>query len=234
MKQKRKIETGGSMYRVMPEEIKKLLKSSGVVAVLEIEDERDAVDTARALIKGGVTVIELALRSKAAVPSIDLIAKNVPEMNIGVGTILHRDQLKHVVDLGAHFGVSPGLNESVVHEAISLQFPFAPGVATASEIEKAYSLGCDMLKLFPATPLGGIDYLKAVSAPYKHLNLTYFPLGGVTKESLSSWAKVENVLTVGGSWIATRDLIKMHQYEEITRRATEAMSIWNEVRGDTK
>lgn len=220
------------MYRVMPEEIKDLLKTSGVVAVLEIEDEKDAVETAKALVAGGITVIELALRSAAAVPSIDLIHKEVPEMNIGVGTILHPDQIAHVKDLGALFGVSPGLNENVVKEAINQNFPFAPGVATASEIEKAVTLGCDILKLFPATPLGGIGYLKAVSAPYKHLNLSYFPLGGVTLESLESWAKVPNVLTVGGSWIAPKDLIKNHQFDEITKRAKEAVSIWKKARGE--
>ncbi len=153
-------------------------------------------------------------------------------MNIGIGTILHPDQVKHVKDLGALFGVSPGLNESVVKEAIHQQFPFAPGVATASEIERAVVLGCDMLKFFPATPLGGIDYLKAVSAPYKHLNLTYFPLGSVTFDNLESWAKVPNVLTIGGSWIAPKGLIKDHQFNEITKRAKEALSIWKKVRGE--
>ena len=216
----------------MSESIKALLKKSGVVAVLEIEDQNDAVDTAKALVKGGITVIELALRSEAAIPSIGLIKKFVPEMNIGIGTLLYPEQIKQVVDLGALFGVSPGLNADVVNEAIKYKFPFAPGVATASEIEKAYSLGCDMLKLFPATQLGGIGYLQAVSAPYKHLGLTYFPLGGVTKDSLESWAKVPNVLTVGGSWIATRDLIREHKYDEITKRAQEAMSIWKTAKGE--
>ncbi|NCB01038.1 MAG: bifunctional 4-hydroxy-2-oxoglutarate aldolase/2-dehydro-3-deoxy-phosphogluconate aldolase [Spirochaetia bacterium] len=222
------------MYKVMNSEIKTLIKNSGVVAVLEIEDSSCAVETARALIKGGVTVIELALRSAAAVPSIALIKEHVREMNIGVGTILHPDQIQHVMELGALFGVSPGLNEKVVESAILHKFPFAPGVATASEIEKAVTYGCDVLKLFPATPLGGIEYLKAVSAPYKHLNLSYFPLGGITLESLPRWAKVENVLTVGGSWIATKDLIREHNYDEITRRAKIAMDIWNKERGVVK
>lgn len=220
------------MYRVMPDAIKALLEKSGVVAVLEIENQEDAVDTAKALVRGGVTVIELALRSKAAIPSIGLIKRHVPEMNIGIGTLLFPDQIQQVVDLGALFGVSPGLNVDVVKEAIKHKFPFAPGVATASEIEKAYSLGCDMLKLFPAKPLGGIEYLKAVGAPYKHLNLSYFPLGGVTKDSLENWAKVPNVLTVGGSWIATKNLIREHKYDEITQRAQEAMSIWKKAKGE--
>ena len=217
--------------KVMPADIQQKIADGGVVAVLSIENVADAVPVAQALVEGGITVIELALRSDAAIPSIEQIVKHVPQMNVGVGTILFKDQVKKVKDLGALFGVSPGLNAEIVKEAVENGFPFAPGISTASEIELAYSLGCDMLKLFPAGPLGGPDYLKAMGAPYKHLNLRYFPLGGVSQKTLPSWGELSNVITVGGSWIANRQLIAEHRFEEIASAAAVAQKKWKEIRG---
>jgi len=217
--------------KVMPSEIQDTVANGGVVAVLSIENVNDAVPTAQALVDGGITVIELALRSEAALPAIEQIITHVPQMHVGVGTILFKDQVKKVQDMGALFGVSPGFNPEIVKEASALNFPFAPGISTASEIEAAYALGCDMLKLFPAGPLGGVDYLKAMSAPYNHLNLRYFPLGGVSEKTLRSWAQMSSVITVGGSWIANKQLIAEHKFEEITHRAIEAQKRWKESRG---
>ncbi|ERJ93301.1 bifunctional 4-hydroxy-2-oxoglutarate aldolase/2-dehydro-3-deoxy-phosphogluconate aldolase [Treponema lecithinolyticum] len=206
------------------------LEKRAVVAVLEIESAENAVPTAKALAAGGVTAIELALRTDAAEPSIALIKKEVPEMMIGIGTIILSGQAKRVKKAGASFGVAPGLNANIVKEAIACGLPFAPGVATASEIEQAYALGCKLLKLFPAGPLGGIPYLKSVLTPYKHLGLKYFPLGGVTEDTLADYAAVPQVAAIGGSWIATRDLISSKNWAEIERRSKKACEIWKGAR----
>ncbi len=219
------------MHAVRTDSIQEILADRGIVAVLEIDDVETAVPVAEALIAGGVTVIELALRTPAALPAMKRISLEVPEMIIGAGTVIQRGQAQAVLDHGASFGVSPGYNPKILEEALSCKLPFAPGVATASEVEGAVDQGCSVLKLFPAEQLGGIPYLKGLSAPYAHLGLQYFPLGGVTEESLPGWAELKQVITVGGSWIAKRDLIKTNQYAEITKRAAKATDLWNRARG---
>ena len=214
----------------MTREIQEKIADGGIIAVLEIEDERNAVPAANALLEGGITVIELALRSPAAVPSISLIAKEAPKMYTGAGTIIEAGQATMAKKLGACFGVSPGLNAEIVKEALAADLPFAPGIATPSELGLAVSLGCRVVKFFPAEGMGGLNYLKSVNGPYNHLGIKYIPLGGVTVENLASYAKFGPVLAVGGSWIAGKELINDQNWKEITRRAREAKEIWNKNR----
>lgn len=214
----------------LSKEIKEELEKRGVIAVLEIEREEDAVPAARALVKGGVTAIELALRTKASMPSISLIRENVPEMMIGIGTIIRKDQVEKVKNAGADFGVAPGFNPNIVAEADRLSFPFAPGIATASELEGALEMNNDVLKLFPAEPLGGIKYLNSMAGPYSYLGLKFIPLGGVTLENLPQWAESGRVIAVGGTWIAKKSLIKDKNWDQITRNAEEAVKVWKEKR----
>lgn len=206
------------------------IKRRGVVAVLEIEQVEDAVPCAKALVDGGISCIELALRTKAAAEAIKAIKKEVPSMLIGAGTVISSGQAKLVKEMGADFAVAPGLNPKIMNEALSIGLPFAPGVATASDIEQAIEFGCKLLKLFPAGPLGGVDYLKAVSAPYKYLDLQYFPLGGISQKSLAEWAEQDNVFTIGGSWIAKRDLIKNHDWKKITELSQAASNEWKKLK----
>ncbi|MBI9094041.1 MAG: bifunctional 4-hydroxy-2-oxoglutarate aldolase/2-dehydro-3-deoxy-phosphogluconate aldolase [Sphaerochaeta sp.] len=222
------------MKKSMCEEIQSELAKRAVVAVLVIDDARDAVPVAQALVKGGITAIELALRTEAAPSAIKEIHDNVPEMMIGIGTVIKTGQARMVKDLGADFAVSPGFNPRILQEAIACGLPFAPGISTASELELAYEQGCDFLKLFPAGPLGGIPYFKAMAGPYSYLGINFFPLGGVSEDTLSEWASLKNVLSVGGSWIAPTNLIKEKQYEEITRRAEKAIKIWNDTKRGLK
>jgi len=211
----------------MPNEIQEKIASEGIIAVLEIESEQNAVPLAHALLEGGITVIELALRTPAAFPSISLIAKDVPQMYIGVGTIIEPGQAAMVKkENGARFGVSPGINPIIVKEAIEAELPFAPGIATPSDIEQAISLGCRVVKFFPAEGLGGLSYLKSINAPYNHLGVKYIPLGGVSVDNLASYAQFDRILAIGGSWIAPKDLIKAQNWSEITKRAKEAKEIW--------
>jgi len=219
------------MKLTMPKEIQDEIAKEGIIAVLEIEFESNAVPLAKALLDGGITVIELALRTKAAFPSISLIAKEFPQMYIGIGTIIELGQAAMVKkEPSVRFGVSPGINPEIVKEAIAVDLPFAPGIATPSELEQAISLGCRVVKLFPAEGMGGLPYLKSINGPYNHLGVKYIPLGGVTVNNLADYAQFSPVLAIGGSWIAPKDLINAQNWAEITRRAREAKDIWNKNR----
>ncbi|GHT53323.1 2-dehydro-3-deoxy-phosphogluconate aldolase [Spirochaetia bacterium] len=219
------------MNPLIPQVIKAEIAAKGIIAVLEIEQEADAVPIARALAEGGVTAIELALRTPAAEPSIALIAKGVPEIMIGIGTIIETGQAERMKKQGGVcFGVSPGINPQIVKEAAACDLPFAPGIATPSELELALSLGCRIVKFFPSEGMGGLSFLKSMDAPYKHLGVKYIPLGGISEDNLAAYASLPQVLAVGGSWIAARDLIKKADWQEITRRARAAKLIWDKNR----
>jgi 2-dehydro-3-deoxyphosphogluconate aldolase/(4S)-4-hydroxy-2-oxoglutarate aldolase len=219
------------MKLTMSKEIQDEIAKEGIIAVLEIESEQNAVPLAKALLDGGVKVIELALRTPASVPSIALIAKEVPQMYIGIGTIIEAGQASMVKKQnGVRFGVSPGLNPEIVREAIAADLPFAPGIATPSELEQAISLGCRVVKVFPVEGMGGLSYLKSINGPYNHLGIKYIPLGGLTVNNLVDYAKFNPVLAIGGSWIANKELIRAQDWKEITRRAREAKEIWDSIR----
>ena len=215
---------------MMDDNLIKELEQKAIVAVLVIDDLGTAVDSAKALVAGDITAIELALRTPVSYKAIELIHKNVPEMMIGVGTVIKSGQAKIVKELGASFAVAPGLNPNIMEEAKECNLPFAPGISTASELEKAIEQGCKLVKLFPAEALGGVNYFKAMSGPYKYLGLKYFPLGGVSEENLHLWANEKDICPIGGSWIAKSSLIKERNYEEITKRAIKAMDIYKKVK----
>ena len=215
----------------MPQEIIETLEEKGIIAVLEIEKESDAVLVAQALLEGGVSAIELALRTPASEPSISLIADKFPEMMIGIGTIIEGGQAARVKRCkGVRFGVSPGINPVIVGEALSCELPFAPGIATPSELEQALSLGCRVVKFFPAEGMGGLSFLKSMDAPYKHLGVRYIPLGGVSQNNLADYANTSQILAIGGSWIANKELIKAGNWNEITRGAKAAKELWDTIR----
>jgi len=209
----------------------KELKAKGLIAVMVIEDVADAVPVARALVEGGVTAMELTLRTPSAMDALDRIVREVPEMMAGVGTILTPMQVREVASLKADYGVSPGLNRRVVEEAIKIGLPFAPGVSTASEIEAGIEMGCRVLKFFPAENMGGLKYLDAVNNPYGFLGLQYIPLGGLNMQNLASWLEKDYILAVGGSWIAPKNLIKQKAWRTIRENAIQAMKVFHDVRG---
>ena len=207
------------------------IHESGVIAVLVFDEAENAVPLARALLEGHVNMMELTLRTPAAMDALKEIKANVPEMIVGIGTILNPDQVQEVHEAGAVFGVAPGLNPNVVQAAQKVGLPFYPGVATPSDIEKAVELGCSILKFFPAEPSGGLGYLKSMAGPYAHLDLKYIPLGGVNASNISNYLESPLVLGVGGSWIATRQLIHNQDWKTITQNALEATQIIKEMRG---
>ncbi len=220
----------GVNIAMMNENVLKKLEQSGIAAVLELDSVDDAVPAAKALIAGGVTAIELALRTPAAEPAIPIIRKEVPELLLGIGTLIMPGQAERVKHLGADFALAPGYNGKIVQEAQDCGLSFAPGVATASEIEAALAAGCTFLKFFPAASLGGASYLKSVSAPYKHLGLQYFPLGGISEQNMIEYAALPQVTAVGGTWIAPRSLIQAKNWTEIESRARKAVEIWKNAR----
>jgi 2-dehydro-3-deoxyphosphogluconate aldolase/(4S)-4-hydroxy-2-oxoglutarate aldolase len=209
------------------------IRSCGVVAVLVVDDTRHAVPLAQALLEGGVDVMELTLRTEAALQSLALIRQQVPDMLAGIGTILTPAQVRQVTEAGGAFGMAPGTNPQVIKAAKAIGLPFAPGILTPSDVEAAVELGCRHLKFFPAEPSGGIPYLESLSAPYAHLGIDYIPLGGIHPENLASYLAEPMVLGVGGSWLAPRDVIRREDWYTITSHAQQARKIVQQVRGGT-
>ena len=203
------------------------IQKAPVIAVLVVDEPESALPLARALIRGGISAIELTLRTPAALEALERIRAGAPEILAGIGTILNREQVKAVKERGGAFGVAPGLNSDVVTAARELSLPFAPGIMTPSEIETAYALGCTVMKLFPSEPAGGLEYLKSINAPYAHLGIKYIPLGGVSLDNLRSYLACPEILAVGGSWLAPRKLIQEKAWDEISRNCERASEIVN-------
>lgn len=201
------------------------VEEAGVLAVLIIERAEDAAPLAEALLAGGVRAMELTLRSDAALPAIAQVARTAPEMLVGAGTVLRPDQVAAVYEAGAAFAVSPGVNPKIVSAAADVGLPFAPGIATPTDIEIAVEMGCRMLKFFPAELLGGLPYLRSVAAPYNHLGVKYVPLGGVKQDNLADYLDEPLIAAVGGSWLAPQELLAAQDWAAITARAQAASDV---------
>ena len=208
---------------IFPEEMIQRLEKSGVVAGFSIENAERAAPLARALLDGGIEAIELTFRTPAALDALKAISAAVPEMLIGVGTILTPEQVLEVKAAGAHFAVSPGMNPRVVRAAIEAGVPFAPGICTPSDLEAAIELGCRFVKFFPAEASGGVRYLRSMAAPYKHLGIQYFPLGGLNSENMIEYLQEPHIPTIGGSWIVKNELVENEDWAGITARAAEVI-----------
>ncbi|EMI53036.1 KDPG and KHG aldolase [Rhodopirellula sallentina SM41] len=178
-----------------------------------------AVPIAEALLAGGIHAIELTLRTPAGMDAIKSIAENVPDILLGVGTILSPETVAKTKSAGADFGVSPGMNPRVIRAAQEVGLPFAPGIATPSDLEAAIEMGCRFVKFFPAEATGGISYLRSMAAPYQHLQIEYFPLGGINAGNMGDYLCEPNIPAVGGSWIVERELVEKEDWAGITERA---------------
>jgi len=211
-----------AMNQLFPSTLLEKVRQAKIVAVVIIDDASDAVPLAGALVAGGISAIELTLRTPAAFESLRRIREAYPDLMAGLGTVLTGGQVDEAVAAGAAFAVAPGFNANVVRAAKSAGLAFAPGIATPSDIEGAAELGCKLLKFFPAEPSGGLSYLNAMSAPYAHLELDYIPLGGLTEENFTRYLSLKNVPAVGGSWIAPRDLIQKKDWTAISANARRA------------
>jgi 2-dehydro-3-deoxyphosphogluconate aldolase / (4S)-4-hydroxy-2-oxoglutarate aldolase len=214
-------------------ELSRQISHCGIVAVVILDRVQDALPVAQSLVAGGVTAMELTLRTPVALEALRVVRAEVPSMIAGVGTILTPDQVKLAKESGADFGVAPGMNSRVLRAAREARLSFAPGVITPSDIEAAIEHECELLKFFPAEPSGGLSYLNSIAAPYLHLGLKFVPLGGLNPSNMASYLADPKIAALGGSWLAPRDLIKVGAWKEITELATQAVTTIKSVRGST-
>jgi 2-dehydro-3-deoxyphosphogluconate aldolase/(4S)-4-hydroxy-2-oxoglutarate aldolase len=198
-----------------------ILKVSPIIPVITIDNADDAVDLAIALAKGGINVMEITLRTDCAIKAIENVAKNLPNMVVGAGTVLNCEQFDAVCEAGAKFVISPGFTTKLLEHASKQNIPLIPGVGTASEIMTAIEFGFDTFKLFPANIVGGVGALKAFSGPFKNIN--FCPTGGVNLQNMNEFLSVENVLCVGGTWLTPKEDINAHRFNNITNYCKEAL-----------
>ena len=191
------------------------IKKYSVIPVIAIENLDDALPLADALVEGGLPLIEITFRTKVDARVIAKLRDEKPEILLGAGTILDKDELKAAIDNGASFGVAPGLNPLIVEEALKNNFPFMPGIMTPSDLEKGLSLGITHFKFFPAGAAGGISYLSSLAAPYSHKGVQFVPTGGVNTENLKDYLSLDTVMAVGGTWIAKSADINSGNWEKI-------------------
>jgi len=200
-----------------------LFRGVSVIPVLTIDRERDAVPLARALWEGGLGVIEVTLRTPAAAAAIGAIARELPQVVVGAGTLQRAADVAAAVHAGARFLVSPGTTPELAASALATELPYLPGVATPSEIMAARALGLCLMKLFPAEALGGAAFLKALAPVFP--GVAFCPTGGIDERSAAGYLALPNVAMVGGSWMAPKDAIAAGDWVRVRRLAERAAAI---------
>lgn len=193
---------------------------SRVVPVIALTDAAQAVPLAHALLAGGIDVMEITLRTEAGLAAIEAVARSVPEMHLGAGTVTRVADVQRVVDAGARFALSPGCTPAMVEAVRAAQLPFVPGVMTPSEVMTARDLGFGLMKLFPAAQAGGLAMLQALGGPLS--DVRFCPTGGVSLQNMASFLALKNVAMVGGSWLTPADALAAGDWGRITRLAQEA------------
>ena len=196
------------------------LARAGVVPVVVIDDAKDAVPTANAMVAGGIDVMEITFRTAAAPEAIKAVAENCPDMLVGAGTILNVEQCKLAIEMGAQFIVSPGFDADVVRYCIENGVTVTPGCVTPTEITAAVNMGLKVVKFFPANVYGGLNAMKNLSAPFG--GVKFMPTGGVNTANIKEYISAPFIHAVGGSWICPKDAIKSGEFEKITQLCKEA------------
>jgi 2-dehydro-3-deoxyphosphogluconate aldolase/(4S)-4-hydroxy-2-oxoglutarate aldolase len=191
-----------------------LFKQATIIPVLTIDRLEDAVPLAKALVAGGVRVLEVTLRTPVAIPAAKAIMVDVPEAIVGIGTILNAADLVRAEALGAKFGISPGATPDLLEAATASALPFAPGIATASDLMQALAHGFNLVKFFPAEQSGGIKALRALAGPFP--DVRFCPTGGIGEANAASWLGEPNVVAVGGSWLCPAGDIRSANWAGIT------------------
>jgi 2-dehydro-3-deoxyphosphogluconate aldolase/(4S)-4-hydroxy-2-oxoglutarate aldolase len=198
------------------------LGSARLLPVLIIDRESDAQPLGEALTQGGLGTVEVTLRTPAALPALRVLRQN-PQLVVGAGTVLHRDQAEQAIDAGAEFVVSPGFDRSIVDLCQLKGIPVVAGVATPTEVQRALRAGLTELKFFPAEALGGVTTLRAISAPFP--DARWIPTGGINATNVSDYLQIPSVLAVGGSWMVDRALLMAGRFDEVQRLASEAVAL---------
>ena len=205
------------------EELAAQFGQATIIPVLTIERLEDAVPLAKALVAGGVRTLEITLRTPVAIESAKAIMAHVPEAVVGIGTILNADDLARAEGIGARFGISPGATPDLLKAAAASALPFAPGIATASELMLALSHGFNLVKFFPAEQSGGIKALRALAGPFP--DVRFCPTGGIGEANAASWLGEPNVVAVGGSWLCPAADIRSGNWAGITAICNRTMKL---------
>lgn len=203
--------------------IEEIAALAPVIPVLTIDRLADAVPLGRALVKGGLPVLEVTLRTETALEAARQIASNVPGAIVGVGTVLTPAQMRQARDAGARFAVSPGSTATLAEAASQVGIPYLPGIQTVSEAMTLGDRGYRLLKFFPADAAGGVTWLKAVAAPLA--GLRFCPTGGIGEATVRDYLNLDNVACVGGSWVAPRDALAAQDWSRIERLAAAASAL---------
>ncbi|MGI6568794.1 MAG: bifunctional 4-hydroxy-2-oxoglutarate aldolase/2-dehydro-3-deoxy-phosphogluconate aldolase [Erysipelotrichaceae bacterium] len=210
-------------------EILNKIKEIGIVPVVVIDDAKDAIPLANALIEGGLKCAEVTFRTASAKETIKLIVDNFPDMLVGAGTVLTTKQVDDAIEAGARFIVSPGLNPKIVKYCNEKGILIIPGISNASDIEIALENNLEVVKFFPAELLGGLRMIKALAAPY--VNVKFMPTGGINTSNVKEYLEYDRIIACGGSWMVSSKLIRSGEFQEISRLAREASEIVKESRG---
>ena len=213
----------------MTADLSQRLQAAPVVPLIAENDPARAVATTRAVAEGGLTVIEVVMRSDGAQKGMEAIIAETEGLIVGAGTVLTLDQAKSVVASGAQFIVCPGLVDEIAHYCLDEGIPLYPGTMTAGEVQRAYALGLREVKFFPASLAGGVPMLKAFSSVFREMR--FMPTGGVSAGNLAEFLAVPSVIACGGSWLTPRDAVEAGDYANITALANEAVEIARAAKG---
>lgn len=211
------------MGDLLQDRLETILSSVPVIPVVTVENLDHAVPLARALVKGGLPVVEVTLRTPGAFDAIRAMAQDVQGAIIGVGTVLNEKQMATAQAMGARFAVSPGMSDALLSAAVKQGMPLLPGIATASEAMRLIEQGWRFAKFFPAEAMGGVACLKALAAPLAQLR--FCPTGGITPENAQEYLNLSNVICVGGSWMLERDLLNASNWDAVATAAAGAAAL---------
>ena len=209
--------------------ISEQFKEYGVVPVVVLNDAKDALPLAKALVEGGLACAEVTFRTDAAEESIRLMSEAYPDMLVGAGTVLTIDQVDRAVKAGAKFIVSPGFDPEIVDYCLEKEIPVFPGCITPSEVAQAVKRGLKVVKFFPAEQAGGVAMIKAMAAPYTMVK--FMPTGGISIKNLADYLSCDKILCCGGSWMVKGDMIKAGEFDKICEMTKEAVAKVKEIRG---
>ena len=201
----------------------------GIIPVVVLDDAKDAEPLGRALMEGGLPCAEVTFRTAAAEEAIRIMSEKFPDMLVGAGTVLTTEQVDRAVAAGAKFIVSPGINPKVVEYCVKKNIPITPGTCNPSNVETALEFGLEVVKFFPAEQAGGLNYIKAIAAPYT--GVKFMPTGGINATNVREYLQYNRIIACGGSWMVKGDLIKAGDFEKIKELTAEAAAIVKEIRG---
>lgn len=211
------------------DEVLERIHELGIVPVVVLNDAKDAAPLAKALCDGGLPCAEVTFRTAAAEESIRIMSEQFPEMLVGAGTVLTKEQVDRAVSAGAKFIVSPGLNPEIVKYCVDKGILITPGCANPSDVEQALAYGLDVVKFFPAEPAGGLKMIKAMAAPY--VGVKFMPTGGINQNNVREYLAYDRILACGGSWMVKGELVDAGEFDKIEELTREAVEIVKESRG---